>query len=92
MVYIIIESHMVVLSSTVCLNSSISFFHFSSGIHVIQTGIGYSMSVVVQDFTLFLSAFVVAFVVNWKLASVISTLLPVMCIMFYIIEKVIVYI
>ena len=48
------------------------------------------MSVVVQDFTLFLSTFVIAFVVNWKLASVISTLLPVMFITFYIIEKVIV--
>ena len=48
------------------------------------------MSVVVQDFTLFLSVFVVAFAVNWKLASVISTLLPVMFVAVYIIEKVIV--
>ena len=65
-------------------------FHFSSGVQIIETGIGYSMSKVVQDISLFISSLVFAFIVNWKLTSVITTLIPVIFIIaFYVIQKVI---
>ena len=63
-------------------------YYFSSGIQIIETGIGSSMSTIVEQFATFLASFVIAFVINWELSLVTCTILPVMFITIYIAEKV----
>lgn len=59
-----------------------------SDIEKVQAGIGDKISVFIRSLSTFIAGFVIGFVTNWKLALVISAMLPVLAFMAAIIAKV----
>ena len=59
-----------------------------SDIEKIQAGIGDKVSLFLNYFTTFVAGFVIAFVFNWKMALVVSVMLPILTFMAAIIAKV----
>ena len=52
--------------------------HLYRGIENIQAGIGTQAGLLIQDISIFISGIVWAFFINWKLAFVVLTMLPVL--------------
>lgn len=71
------------LSSSTCLFSPLLF----SGIQVIEVGVTFSV-ILVQKFTMIIASLVIAFIINWKLALVLSCLLPFLLMFSYFLVKV----
>ena len=64
-----------------------SSFPFSD-IEKIQAGIGDKISVFIQSITTFIAGYVIGYITNWKLALVISVMLPMLSFMAVIVAKV----
>lgn len=60
----------------------------SSDVEKIQAGIGDKVALFLQYMTTFLTGFVIAYAINWKLALVISVMLPLLTITAFMIAKV----
>ena len=61
----------------VLLHVFVNFISIHRGIENIQAGIGTQAGLLIRDVTIFLVGIVWAFFINWKLAFVVFTLLPV---------------
>ena len=59
-----------------------------SDIEKIQAGIGDKMVVFLQNVSTFLTGYIFAFSINWKLALVVSAVLPVIAFLTYVYVKV----
>lgn len=59
-----------------------------SDIEKIQSGIGDKVALFLQYFTTFLAGFVIGYATNWKLALVVSVMLPILTVMAATIAKV----
>ena len=66
----------------VCLHT-LCYLIFSThrGIENVQAGIGTQAGVLIKDVTIFLVGIVWAFFINWKLAFVVFTLLPIVSVL-----------
>ena len=62
--------------------------HTRSDIEKIQSGIGDKLALFIQYITTFLAGFVIAFAINWKMALVVSVMLPLLTVMAFMIAKV----
>ena len=62
-----------------------------SDIEKIQAGIGDKVVLFLQGLSAFISGFVIGYIVNWKLALVVSVMLPILTVMSAIIAKVLNY-
>jgi ABC-type multidrug transport system fused ATPase/permease subunit len=60
----------------------------SSDVEKIQSGIGDKVSLFLQYFSTFLAGFVIGYITNWKLALVVSVMLPLLSLMAALIAKV----
>ena len=69
-----------------CINVYVCMY--CSDIDKIQSGIGDKMAIFLQYFTTFVTAFIIAYFVNWKLALVVSVTLPVVIAMGVLLTKV----
>lgn len=59
-----------------------------SDVEKIQSGIGDKVALFLQYFTQFLAGFIIGYVTNWRLALVVSVMLPILSIMAAMIAKV----
>ena len=59
-----------------------------SDIEKIQSGIGDKVALFLQYFSTFVAGFVIGYVTNWKLALVVSVMLPILSLMAALIAKV----
>ena len=62
-----------------------------SDIEKIQSGIGDKVALFLQYFSTFIAGFVIGYATNWKLALVVSVMLPILSVMAGIIAKVVNY-
>ena len=61
---------------------------FPSDIEKIQSGIGDKVALFLQYFSTFITGFVIGYATNWKLALVVSVMLPILSLMAGLIAKV----
>ena len=73
------------------LNDTPMSFSFSD-IEKVQAGIGDKISIFIRSITTFIAGFVIGFITNWKLALVISVMLPVIAFMTAISAKVSIFV
>ena len=59
-----------------------------SDVEKIQSGIGDKVALFLQYFTQFLAGFIIGYVTNWRLALVVSVMLPILSVMAALIAKV----
>ena len=59
-----------------------------SDIEKIQSGIGDKVALFLQYFSTFVTGFIIGYVTNWKLALVVSVMLPLLSLMAALIAKV----
>ena len=64
------------------------FYNYYSDIANIQKGIGDKLSEVLRNFSLFMSGFIIAFIVDWRVALVVCTMVPLTFIQGFFIQKV----
>lgn len=62
--------------------------NFCSDVEKIQSGIGDKVALFLQYFSTFIAGFAIGFIINWKMALVVSTMLPILTTMAFLSAKV----